>query len=344
MNGNDIQQRSSGIQAELGKPAFRWDRREWLLLAVVILLALLFGLTNPHFLTVENLLNILNQSTIILLVSLGMLAVIVSGGIDLSVGALASLVGVVTVVMMNDLGIPAYAAILLGLVTGGFVGLLNGFSVSRLKIPDFISTLAMMSICRGAAFLISGGYAVRTEDRLLVSLYNEKLGPLTLPIVVTAAAAILMFLFLGRTRPGRSMYAVGGNRHAALLMGIHVQRTVLLSYSICGFLTAAGGILTASRIAAGSPTAGMGWELTAISIVVLGGASLFGGQGGVLGTVLAAILLGMINNWLSLTGMAWWLQGFVQGALLILVVALNRRILSEKLSSWRSGMPASGER
>lgn len=311
-----------------------WIRqREAILLGCVLAAGVVFALTSPYFLTVTNLSNIAVQSSMILLIACGMTVVIISGGIDLSVGSAAAVVAVVTVWLIAHSLVAAPLAILIGLAVGALIGASNGIIISRLRVPDFVATLAMLTGLRGVAFLIAGGFAIRSTDSTLAFVANGRIGPIPVPVLAVALAFIAVHLMLGHTTFGRSLYAVGGNRHAARLAGLSIARPKVGAYMIVGTLTAVAGIIGASRTAAGSPILGTGWELQAIAIVILGGTNLFGGAGGVTGTLLAGLLLGMTNNWMSLTGLSWWLQGVVVGTLLILVVALNQRQLRQRTAS-----------
>lgn len=311
----------------------RLRSRDGILLASVAAAGLLFTLTSGYFFTVTNLSNIAVQSSMILLISFGMTAVIISGGIDLSVGSAAAVVAVCTVWLISHSPIPAPVAMLLGLGIGAMIGLVNGLVVSWLRIPDFIATLAMMTGLRGVAFLIAAGFAIRSTNPQLAFIANGQLGPVPTPIVVVAVAFIVVHVMLTHTTLGRTFFAVGGNSSAARLAGVSIARAKVAAYMLSGFLTAAAGIIGASRTAAGSPILGTGWELQAIAIVILGGTNLFGGSGSVVGTLLAGLLIGMTNNWMSLTGLSWWLQGVVVGTLLIFVVAVNQRQMRQRLSS-----------
>ncbi len=300
-------------------------RRYLVLIAAILICGLVFSLSNPTFLTVRNLGNILIQAVPILLIAFGMTIVLISAGIDLSVGSVAALVAVSTVSLIEVLGVPVPVALGLGLLLGVGTGVGNGLVVTRLSMPDFIATLGTLSLFRGLAFIASGGHAIRSTDPLLAFLANGHVGPVPTPLVIAAVALIGTHLLLSQTQIGRSFYAVGGNRVAARLAGVNVGRSTVVAYALSGGLAAAAGLVAASRTAAGAPTAAQGWELLAVAIAVLGGTNLFGGYGAILGTLLAGILIGMINNWMSLTGLAWWLQGLVLGSLLIAVVAVGQR-------------------
>jgi ribose transport system permease protein len=304
----------------------------------VVAAGVVFALTSPYFLTVTNLSNIAVQSSMILLIAFGMTVVIITGGIDLSVGSAAAVVAVCTVWLIAHGSVAAPLAIVIGVGAGALIGATNGVIISKLRVPDFIATLAMLTGLRGVAFLIAGGFAIRSTDPQLAFVANGQIGPIPVPILAVAVAFVAVHVMLAHTTFGRALYAVGGNRHAARLAGLSITRPKIGAYVIAGTLTAIAGIIGASRTAAGSPILGTGWELQAIAIVILGGTNLFGGAGGVTGTLLAGLLLGMTNNWMSLTGLSWWLQGVVVGTLLILVVALNQRQLRRRMSSLQGGI------
>lgn len=299
--------------------------RQGILLVCILAAGVIFSMTNETFLTTRNLFNIGVQSSMILLVAFGMTVVIISGGIDLSVGSMAALAGVSTVWFITNTGLPTPLAMLAGLGVGGLVGVFHGLIIVQLGVPSLIATLATLTALRGVAFLVSGGYTIRATDPQLRFLANGSVGPIPLPILITAIGLVLIHVMLAHTILGRSFYAIGGNRQAARLAGINVRAVSIAAYVVCAVLAAAAGLIAASRTASGSPIIGSGWELQAVGIVILGGANLFGGSGGVMGTVLAGLFLSMINNWMSLEGFGTTLQGLVFGALLILIVAINQR-------------------
>lgn len=307
-------------------------QRVIILVIALIGLGIIFSVTNTDFLTKLNLLNIITQSTPILLIAFGMTIIIISGNIDLSVGSVASFVGVIAVKLMLELNIPFIIAMLIGVSSGALIGIFNGFVISFLGVPAFIATLAMMSLARGAAFILSGGYAMRSRNEGLSFLYNENLIGIRFPIIMMIVLLLLIVFLLSQTKLGRAFYAMGGNPKASMLCGLNNKRLTLIAFALGGLLTGLSGLLTSSRMAAGSPTIGMGWELQAIAIVIFGGANLFGGEGSIFGTLLAGLIIGMINNWMSLTGLDWWLQGFVEGSLLILVVGINQYTLNKRAS------------
>jgi ribose transport system permease protein len=303
-----------------------WARkRESHLLAAVLLLGLVFSVTNDNFLTTENLANIAVQSSMILLISFGMTVVIVSGGIDLSVGAIASIVSVVAVWIFTNTGIPVPVAMLFSLGAGAAIGLLNGVVISYAKVPDFIATLASLTALRGAAYLISGGFTIHSDNSDLAVLANSEVGGIPIPVLITFGVFLVTWLLLGQTPLGRSFYGVGGNRQAARLAGLPVLRLAIAAYVISGVTAAIAGLVAASRTGSGSPIIGNGWELQAIAIVMVGGANLFGGAGSVVGSLFAGYLIGEINNWLSLQAYQDYVVEIVQGTILVGVVFLSQR-------------------
>lgn len=305
-----------------------WRQREGILIAAIVLAAVIFGLTNETFLQFANLKNIVVQSSMILLVGFGMSVVIIAGGIDLSVGSVAAVAGVATVWLLENGVVPPSVALLAGVGLGALVGLANGLVVTRLGVPGIIATLGTMTLLRGVAFLIAGGFSVRSEDAQLAFVANGNIAGVPTPIVIVLVVFVLVHWLLAYTSPGRAFYAVGGNLQAARLAGMNVQGTVVASYVVAATLAAVAGMIAASRTASGSPIAGAGWELQAVMIVILGGASLFGGSGRVVGTLLAGLLIGMINNWISLQGISA-VQNIVTGTLLIAIVAVSERRLRQ---------------
>jgi ribose/xylose/arabinose/galactoside ABC-type transport system permease subunit len=304
-----------------------WHRgqRDVALLGVVVLAGAVFAATNDIFLTGGNLRNIGVQSSMILLVALGMTVVIIAGGIDLSVGSCAALVSVTAVGLSADHGVAPALAVVAGLAVGLAVGLLNGAMVSLVRIPDFIATLGTLTALRGLAFIASGGFAIRSTDPRLSWFGSGEIAGLPAPVVLTVVAFVLVGLMLRTTTLGRAFFAVGGNRETARLAGLNVGRTTAAAYVACALFAALAGLVLTGRTGSGSPQAASGWELQAVAIAILGGTNLFGGRGGVVGTLLAGLFIGMLNNWLSLQGYESWIGDVLLGSLLIAVIALNER-------------------
>lgn len=286
---------------------------------------LLAGIRYPAFLSSENLLNILRQNSMLGLVSLGMTFVILSGGIDLSVGSLVAVGGVAAAEFSYH---GSLAAITCGLLAGGLLGLANGVLIARARLQPFVVTLAMMIAARGLVLAVTHEQSIRIAKTAtaLSALGRGHLGAVPVPVLLLLAAFALGALMLAYTGFGHHIFAVGDNEEAAHLLGLNVDRTRIAVYTLSGVLAGAAGVLLASRLGAGQPVAGTGWELSAIAAVVVGGTLLTGGQGGVGSTLIGLLLLGSLLNIFNLEGTisSWW-QGVLRGVLLLLFVALQAR-------------------
>jgi ribose/xylose/arabinose/galactoside ABC-type transport system permease subunit len=282
------------------------------------------------FLTERNLFNVLRQNSMLGLVALGMTFVILTGGIDLSVGSLLAVAGVVAA---NLAGRGMIAALLIAVALTTLLGLLNGIIIDRARIQPFIVTLAMMIAARGLALAATGEESVRV-DKLsedFTWLGQGKLGPLPVPVLILLVAYGVGWLVLTHTRFGRHVYALGDNEEAARLMGLNVGRVTLGVYALSGALSGLAGVILASRLGAGQPVAGAGWELDAIAAVVVGGTLLTGGQGGSGSTLVGVLLLGIIFNVFNLEGTisSWW-QWVLRGVFLLAVVVMQNSLSRRK--------------
>lgn len=291
------------------------------------------------FLTARNLENVLRQVSVNTIIAVGMTIVIISAGIDLSVGAVLALAGVIsTAIIMRGFPPPfpypsdaamaplwplamsvPVAAIAAALV-GGICGAHNAIPIVKLRVPPFIATLAMFSLARGFAYIYVGGGQVGNLPREFTSAVGESY---LMPIVALCVAIAGYFLLL-HTRFGRAVYAIGGNEQAARLSGINVAKVKFWVYVICGVLAGIAGLLLAGRIGAGDPKSGMSYELNAIAAVVLGGTSLMGGVGTIPGTCLGAVVIGSLETGLGLMGINWFVQMVVKGYVILLAVALDQ--------------------
>lgn len=277
------------------------------------------------FLTPENLLNVLRQNSMLGLVALGMTFVILTGGIDLSVGALLAVAGVIAA-NLADYGL--VTALVGGVAATTVLGLINGTVIAKARIQPFIVTLAMMIAARGVALAVTGEESVRiTANESFSWLGRGSIGFLPVPIVILVVAFAIGWLVLNQTRFGRNVFAVGDNDEAARLMGLNVSRVTIFVYAISGALAGLAGVILASRLGTGQPVAGVGWELDAIAAVVIGGTLLTGGQGSVLTTLVGVLLLGVIFNLFNLEGTIspWW-QLVLRGVILLLVVVAQNRL------------------
>ena len=297
--------------------------REATLAGVVILLVIYLSLASPYFLTAGNLTVVVRQIALALIISVGMTFVILIGGIDLSVGSTVALVSVLTGEFMITIGMPPVLAVVFALVGGAGVGLVNGIINAYVGIPSFVVTLGMLAVARGLSLGITGGSTISGFPAGFLYLGQGDFLGIPIPVWVAAVIAIAAHIVLTRTTFGRHVYFVGSNEEAAKLSGIRVRRVKIAVFVISASLAAVSGILETARLSVGQPGAGNGYELLAIGAAVIGGASLFGGIGGILGTALGTSLLLLIQNALILLGIsAYWQQVF-SGVIIVAAVALN---------------------
>jgi ribose transport system permease protein len=303
---------SSGYAAELS------------LFLVLVVMVIFFTLASPFFLTWTNLVNLGQTVAASGIVAIAMTLVIVSGGIDLSVGSVAALAGVLTSLLWTFMGVPLALAALLGVLSGLVVGAVNGFMITRIKINPLIATLATFSIVRGLAFVISNGQTNQLNNDAFKFLGRGAIAgvPFSLLILI-AVYAVFSFVF-SQTRFGRNIFAIGGNAEASRLAGIRINRTLLWVYLISGVVAGCAGILIASQLALSAPRAAVGLELTAIAAVVLGGTSLSGGKGTLLGTILGVLILRILDNGLVLLNVSSFYQEVASGAVLLLAVGFDQ--------------------
>ena len=288
----------------------------------LLILGAFFALLSPAFLTTSNLLNVLRQISINAIIALGMTLVVLTGGIDLSVGSVVAASGSFMVSLMVW-GVPMAVALPAGLALGALIGLFNGFVIARGNLPPFIVTLAMMVMARGLAYVYTDGRPTRYDDPAFSYIGNGYLGPLPVPIVIMIVWFAFCWILLNRTRFGRHVYAIGGNREAARFSGIKIPRTITIVYVISGFSAALSGVILAARMSSGQPIAGQGFELDAIAAVVLGGTSLAGGKGTLAGTMIGALIIGVLNNGLNLIHVSFYYQLIIQGAVILAAIYLD---------------------
>jgi ribose transport system permease protein len=302
-------------------------------LIILFLLVVAFTIVTPDFLTVNNLVNILRQYSVLMILAVGQTLVIVSRGIDLSVASTAALSGSVMGVVYAYWAWPEPASLLVGLAAGVAVGAFNGFVITRLGVPDFIATLGTFVAVRGIALLVTDGLPVpdferavegRTLPGTISTLGVDSLLGMPLIAVVALVCALIGGFILSRTRLGRSAYAIGGNTEAARMSGIKVERSKMWIYVISGLLAAVGGFMLTGRQASANALMGEGLELQSIAAVVIGGTNLFGGEGRMSGTVIGVLIIGVLSNGLSIAGVAEFWQRVVNGLIIVAVVALDQ--------------------
>jgi ribose transport system permease protein len=290
----------------------------------LIVLCIAFSLASDYFLSVRNALNILDQVTVLGILAIGMTAVIIIGGIDLSVGAVLALSTMVTGWLSHDVGLPMVPSILLGILTGAACGLVSGLLVTEAKLPAFIATLTMMSMARGAANLLTDGQQIVGYPDWFTSLaIVRNFGFLSATVALFFVLVIIAGIYL-RFRPGgRNLYAIGGSMEVARLAGIAVRKYTLGVYIAAGALAGVAGIALAARLDSSQPSAGLGYELDTIAAVVIGGASLSGGVGSIGGTVVGVLIIGVLRNGLNLLGVSPFIQQIIIGLVIAMAVTVD---------------------
>jgi ribose transport system permease protein len=308
-------------------------RRLQSLFALLVMIVVLSVLSDS-FLTVQNGWNILRQISVNLCLSIGLTLVILSAGIDLSVGAVLALAGAIAAHLLKaGLDVPALGvhlefttagAVLVAVAVGVLAGLANGLVVTRLLLPPFVATLAMMSVARGLTFLWTGGFPITGLGQAFGFIGTGMWAGVPMPVWIVAVLVVAALILCHRTPFGRHLYAVGGSERAARLTGLRVDRIKVAVYVAAGALSGLAGILVTARLDSAQPNAGLGYELDAIAAVVIGGTSLSGGRGSVGGTVLGCLLIGVLNNGLTLLDVSAFWQQVVKGLVTVIAVALDR--------------------
>ncbi len=286
----------------------------------LIVVFIFLSIASPVFLSADNLFNIGAQTAVVAVIAIGMTLVIITAGIDLSVGSVAALSGVMGVMMMVDLGLPWPLAVLGGTLVGAAAGLVNGLLVSVAGLAPFIATLGMLTVARGLVYIITNATAIFGAPDSFRLLGQGVIGPIPIPILVILLVAVAGYIVLSRTRLGRYAYAMGSNLEAARLSGIPIRRYLTSVYVISGALAGFGGMIAASRVNSGQPNFGIGLELDVIAAAVIGGASLFGGQGTVVGTLIGAFLIALIRNGAVLLDISTFYQQVIIGIVIWLAV------------------------
>ncbi|MER1999631.1 MAG: ribose ABC transporter permease [Lysinibacillus sp.] len=297
------------------------------MLLILFILVLVVTVMNPKFLTTYNILNVFRQISVNGLIALGMTFVILTGGIDLSVGAILGLSGMALGLLILG-GTPDVLAIGIVIIFGALLGLFNGLLVSKLKLQAFIVTLATMTMFQGITLIISDGIpAMRlTENAPILDFISQgKVLGLPFPMIIFAIAFIVLYIIIEKTVFGRSVYAVGGNEEVARLSSIATDKTKTFVYVISGMMAAIAAVILTSRLSSAQPTAGVGYELDAIAAVVIGGTSLAGGKGRIVGTLIGVLIIGVLNNGLNIIGVSSFYQQVIKGLVILIAVILDRK-------------------
>jgi ribose/xylose/arabinose/galactoside ABC-type transport system permease subunit len=295
-------------------------------LIALIALCICFAALSSGFATGENLANVLRQVSINAIIAAGMTFVIITAGIDLSVGSLLALGCVLVAGFMTKTHLPMVVAILASLSAVSAVGLFTGLAVAKQGLQPFIVTLALFAAGRGLAQIYTNGEVIPVENEHFLAIGNNYIGPVPVPVVIAAVVLLVAHIVLSRTKFGRYVYAVGGNEEAARISGIPVARVKVLVYVISAFVSALAGIITASRLLSGDPQAGLGAELDVIAAVVIGGTSLFGGVGRIPGTIIGALIIGVISNGLTIMNVQSFWQEVVKGVVIYLAMTVDTQL------------------
>ncbi|MBN2412492.1 ABC transporter permease [candidate division KSB1 bacterium] len=286
----------------------------------LFIMALFLSIASPYFLTVNNLFNIGLQMAVVAIMAIGQMMVIISAGIDLSVGSVMAMSGIGTTMLLVE-GMPIFPAILIGLLIGALLGSLAGVLIAWGRIPPFIATLGIMGIARGAALLVSGAVSVTgLPDRFNLIAQYRVFGVIPLPVIFVIVLAVIFHVVLTKTVFGRHIFAIGNNPDAARLSGVEVAKRLFSLYIINGILCGFAGILLASRLSTGQPEAGRGIELDVIAACVIGGASLSGGAGTILGAMIGALIMGILRNGCNLLDISEFWQQIAIGSIIIIAV------------------------
>lgn len=300
---------------------------EFRMAGLTLLLAVILSLASPYFLTAGNLFNLLDQSVVVGIVAIGMTFVILTGGIDLSVGSVAGVTGVILGLALREMPVPF--AIFLAVFAGAFIGAFSGVLISVFGLAAFVVTLGMMAICRSLAYVLSGQRSISDIPDELSNLVYTTIGGLQMNVIILLVFYFAAWVYLTRARGGRTIYAVGSNREAARISGLNVRFYTILPYIISGALSAVAATLIAAQILSIDPLGGNLLELDAIAAVVIGGASLYGGRGSIVGTLFGVLIMVMIRNGMNLLGVSPFWQGTAIGGIIIAAV-LAERLMSGK--------------
>lgn len=295
----------------------------------LMVLFIILSFASPVFLTANNLINVLRQMSVIGIISVGMTLVIITGGIDLSVGAVVAMTAVVATSLAQTEGsYPLGAALLIGVLVGAAMGSFTGFFVAKINVAPFIATLATMTIGRGLALVYTDGKPISKLSPAYTFIGKGTVGGIPVPVVIFLVVVALGVFLLHFTKFGRHIYAIGGNEKSAIVSGINAVKIKFFVYLISGVLSSIAAIVLSARIQTGQPAAGDGYELDAITAVVIGGTSLSGGTGTILGTIIGILIIGFMSNGLDLMGVSAYYQKVIKGIIILIAVTIDRRKLA----------------
>lgn len=303
-------------------------------LIALVLMIVVMTLLSDKFLTVENGWNVMRQISVNVCISVGMTLVILTGGIDLSVGSVLAFSGAVAAGLLNNgiaipaadlyIGFTVLGAVAGALIMGAALGAVNGVAITRFKVPPFVATLAMLTMARGLTMLWTGGFPITGLSDTFGFLGTGWLLGIPMPVWISALVVAVFTIVSKKTRLGRYIYAIGGNERASKLSGLNVRKIKFWVYTLAGMLSAVGGIIVTARLDSAQPNAGMGYELDSIAAVVIGGTSLSGGRGSIIGTVQGALIIGVLNNGLVLLNVSPFWQQVIKGVVILLAVIIDK--------------------
>jgi ribose transport system permease protein len=308
------------------KNIFKWIVRSasFNIFIILLLMCVLMYIISPPFRSVDNILSVARAFSYIAIMAIGQCLVIITAGVDLSIGSTFGLAGVITALCMSVFNMSILPSILLGLATGALIGLFNGALIIKAKLPPFIATLGTLSVARGLAYIITQGYPITNVHKGFLFLGQGYIAGIPVPVWCMIVLAIIFSIFLNKTVTGRRVYALGGNEEATRISGINTNKIKVLIYTLCGTLAGFAGIITASKLGLGQPTAGTGYELDAVAAVIIGGASLSGGEGTIAGTILGAAIMGVLRNALVLLSVNAYWQQFIIGFVILFAVTADQ--------------------
>lgn len=303
-------------------------------LIALLLMCLVIGLLSDKFFTVANGWNVMRQISVNICIAVGMTLVVLTAGIDLSVGSILAFCGAVTAALLKSgielvpfdlfIGFTLLGGTVAGLLTGSLLGAFNGWTITRFKVPPFVATLAMLTIARGLTMLWTKGFPISGLGENFAMIGTGWFLGIPIPVWISGVVVLVAIVITTKTKLGRYIYAIGGNENAARLSGININKVKIIVYSLAGMLAAVGGLIVTSRLDSAQPNAGFSYELDAIAAVVIGGTSLSGGKGKIMGTVLGAIIIGVLNNGLVLLDVSPFWQQVVKGAVILLAVIIDK--------------------
>jgi len=320
MNAKTVK-RQNGF-ADLGRRIIKSSSFN-IFIVLLVMCAIMYIVSEP-FRSIDNVLSIARNFSAYAITGIGVSLVIISGGIDLSLGSVYGFAGVIACMAMADLGWAALPSVLIGMAAGGLFGLFNGILVIKAKLPPFIATLGTMSIARSLCYILTEGYPVTDVQERFLFLGQGYIAGIPTPIWMMIIFAVIFAIFMNQTVTGRRVYALGGNEEATRISGINVNKIKLIVYTLCSLLAGFSGIMTASRLGIGQPTSGIGFEMDAIAAVIIGGASLSGGVGTVTGTILGAAIMGVLRNALVILSIKSHWQNLIIGFVIIIAVAADQ--------------------